>query len=66
MQPADDRLETCAATPGEVIRAEELGAEIVKVFPARTLGPSFVADVLAPCPWSRLMPTGGIAPHARR
>jgi 2-dehydro-3-deoxyphosphogluconate aldolase / (4S)-4-hydroxy-2-oxoglutarate aldolase len=51
-----------AATPGEVMRAEELGAEIVKVFPARTLGPSFVADVLAPCPWSRLMPTGGIAP----
>lgn len=51
-----------AATPGEVMRAAERGAEIVKVFPARSVAPSFVSDVLAPCPWVRLMPTGGISP----
>ena len=50
------------ATPAEVMRAEELGVEIVKVFPSRSVGPTFVSDLLAPCPWSRLMPTGGIAP----
>jgi 2-dehydro-3-deoxyphosphogluconate aldolase/(4S)-4-hydroxy-2-oxoglutarate aldolase len=50
------------ATPTEVARAEELGCEIVKVFPARLGGPKLVSDILAPCPWSRLMPTGGIAP----
>ena len=55
-----------AATPGEVMRAEELGAEIVKVFPARTLGPSFVADVLAPCPWSRRCRPAASPRHARR
>jgi 2-dehydro-3-deoxyphosphogluconate aldolase/(4S)-4-hydroxy-2-oxoglutarate aldolase len=50
------------ATPTEVARAEELGCEIVKLFPARLGGPKLVSDILAPCPWSRLMPTGGIAP----
>jgi 2-dehydro-3-deoxyphosphogluconate aldolase/(4S)-4-hydroxy-2-oxoglutarate aldolase len=49
------------ATASEIARAEELGVEIVKVFPGSTVGgPSFVKSVLAPCPWSRLMPTGGV------
>ena len=48
------------ATPTEIVEATELGAEIVKVFPAETLGPKFVANVLAPMPWLKLMPTGGV------
>ncbi|HYO88777.1 MAG TPA: bifunctional 4-hydroxy-2-oxoglutarate aldolase/2-dehydro-3-deoxy-phosphogluconate aldolase [Candidatus Limnocylindrales bacterium] len=48
----------------EIARAEEFGAEIVKMFPGgATGGPSFVKDVLAPRPWSRIMPTGGVTPE---
>lgn len=50
------------ATPQEISAAEELGAEIVKVFPANVLGPSFVKSVLGPMPWTKLMPTGGVIP----
>ncbi len=46
-------------TVSEISQAEELGAEIVKVFPGSSVGgPSFVKAVLGPMPWSRLMPTG--------
>ena len=48
------------ATETEIATAEEYGAEICKVFPGDTLGPSFIKAVLAPCPWHRLMPTGGV------
>lgn len=45
----------------EISAAEELGVEIVKVFPGGEVGgPSFVKAILGPCPWSRLMPTGGV------
>jgi 2-dehydro-3-deoxyphosphogluconate aldolase/(4S)-4-hydroxy-2-oxoglutarate aldolase len=45
----------------EIARAEELGVEIVKVFPGKEVGgPSFVKAVLGPCPWTRIMPTGGV------
>lgn len=45
----------------EISYAEELGVEIVKVFPGNTVGgPSFVKAVLGPCPWTRIMPTGGV------
>jgi len=50
------------ATLTEIARAEELGAEIVKVFPGGLLGPSFVKAVKGPCPWTSIMPTGGVAP----
>ncbi len=41
--------------------AEELGCEIVKIFPGESVGgPDFVKSVLAPCPWTRIMPTGGV------
>lgn len=47
----------------EISEAESLGAEIVKIFPGGQLGgPAFVKAVMAPMPWSRLMPTGGVAP----
>ncbi|QBI19471.1 bifunctional 4-hydroxy-2-oxoglutarate aldolase/2-dehydro-3-deoxy-phosphogluconate aldolase [Egibacter rhizosphaerae] len=51
------------ATPTEIARAEELGAEIVKVFPGGAAGgPELIRSVLGPSRWSRLMPTGGVAP----
>jgi len=47
----------------EINRAEEAGAEIVKIFPATQVGgPQFVAAVKGPCPWTSIMPTGGVAP----
>ncbi len=50
------------ATLTEVAKAEELGAEIVKMFPGGLLGPPFVKAVKGPCPWTSIMPTGGVAP----
>jgi 2-dehydro-3-deoxyphosphogluconate aldolase/(4S)-4-hydroxy-2-oxoglutarate aldolase len=45
----------------EISAAEELGLEIVKVFPGNLVGgPHFVRSVLGPMPWARLMPTGGV------
>ena len=50
-------------TVTEIAQAEELGVEIVKVFPGGSVGGSeFVKSVLAPCPWTRIMPTGGVEP----
>lgn len=49
-----------AFTPTEIAKAWDLGATAVKVFPARSLGPSFIKDVLAPMPELKLLPTGGI------
>ncbi len=52
------------ATVSEINQAEELGAEIVKIFPGKQLGgPSFVKSLLAPCPWSLIMPSGGASPE---
>lgn len=45
----------------EISQAEELGVEIVKIFPGSAVGgPGFVKAVRGPCPWTRLMPTGGV------
>jgi 2-dehydro-3-deoxyphosphogluconate aldolase/(4S)-4-hydroxy-2-oxoglutarate aldolase len=50
------------ATATEIANAEELGAEIIKVFPGSTVGgPKFVKSILAPTPWSLIMPTGGVS-----
>jgi 2-dehydro-3-deoxyphosphogluconate aldolase/(4S)-4-hydroxy-2-oxoglutarate aldolase len=47
----------------EINYAEELGVEIVKVFPGGSVGgPDFVKSVLGPCPWTKIMPTGGVEP----
>ena len=47
----------------EIGRAEELGAEIVKIFPGSSVGgPEFVKAVKGPCPWTSIMPTGGVEP----
>lgn len=50
-----------AFTPTEVAMASDWGADIIKLFPARSLGPDFVRDVLAPMPYLKLMPTGGVS-----
>src|SRR5918911_399903 len=49
-----------AMTPTEILAAWRAGADVVKVFPARALGPRYIADVLAPLPDVPLMPTGGV------
>jgi 2-dehydro-3-deoxyphosphogluconate aldolase/(4S)-4-hydroxy-2-oxoglutarate aldolase len=50
-------------TVTEISQAEELGAEIVKIFPGNAVGgPSFVKAVKGPCPWTSIMPTGGVEP----
>lgn len=47
----------------EIGLAEELGAEIVKIFPgAQVGGPKFVEAVKGPMPWTSIMPTGGVEP----
>ena len=49
------------ATPSEISAAEELGAEICKIFPADQLGgPEYIKAIKGPCPWLKLMPTGGV------
>ena len=49
-----------ALTPTEILTAWEAGASAVKVFPARSVGPSYLKDVREPLPFLRLIPTGGI------
>jgi 2-dehydro-3-deoxyphosphogluconate aldolase/(4S)-4-hydroxy-2-oxoglutarate aldolase len=47
----------------EIGDAQELGCEIVKVFPGGSVGgPEFVKSVLGPMPWTKIMPTGGVDP----
>ena len=51
------------ATASEINRAEELGAEVVKLFPGPTVGGAdFLRAYLGPCPWSNIMPSGGVSP----
>jgi 2-dehydro-3-deoxyphosphogluconate aldolase/(4S)-4-hydroxy-2-oxoglutarate aldolase len=51
------------ATASEINKAEELGAEIVKIFPGPTIGgPKFLKAFLGPCPWSNILPSGGVEP----
>ena len=57
---ADVAVMPGAYTPTEIAHAWECGADIVKVFPARQLGPGYIKDVLAPMPYLKLMPTGGV------
>ncbi len=47
-------------TPTEILEAWDAGADVVKVFPATALGPTYLKDVRAPLPQVKLMPTGGV------
>jgi 2-dehydro-3-deoxyphosphogluconate aldolase/(4S)-4-hydroxy-2-oxoglutarate aldolase len=49
-----------ALTPTEILRAWTAGADVVKVFPSTSVGPSYFKDLLAPLPQLRLTPTGGV------
>lgn len=60
------RAITCSpgcASASEINYAQELGCNIVKVFPGASVGgPEFVKSILGPMPWSKIMPTGGVEP----
>ncbi len=45
----------------EINKAEELGCEIIKLFPGSTYGPGFVKAIIGPQPWTNIMPTGGVS-----
>ena len=44
----------------EISKAEEMGADLVKLFPGNIYGPEFVKAVRGPQPWTHIMPTGGV------
>ena len=46
----------------EIGKAEEMGCEVVKLFPGSIYGPKFISSIRAPQPWTKIMPTGGVAP----
>ncbi len=48
-------------TPTEILAAWDLGADIVKVFPATSVGPGYLKDIRGPLPQVKLMPTGGVS-----
>lgn len=50
------------STLTEMLTASEAGCEILKLFPGGHGGPEFLRALLAPCPWLRIMPTGGVTP----
>ncbi len=50
-----------AFTPTEIVSAWEKGADVVKVFPATSVGPKYFKDLKGPLPQIRLMPTGGVS-----
>lgn len=52
-----------ALTPTEVYSAWELGADVVKIFPAEFFGPSYIRSLRGPFPNIELMPTGGVTPE---
>ena len=49
-------------TVSEIGVAQELGCDVTKVFPGDVYGPAFVKGTMAPCPWSKIMVTGGVSP----
>ncbi|MEN6561791.1 MAG: bifunctional 4-hydroxy-2-oxoglutarate aldolase/2-dehydro-3-deoxy-phosphogluconate aldolase [Acidobacteriota bacterium] len=58
---ADRFVAPGAFSPTEILSAWRLGADVVKVFPATSLGPKFFKDVKGPLPQVRIMPTGGVS-----
>ncbi len=48
-------------TPTEILSAWEAGADVVKVFPATSVGPGYFKDLKGPLPHVKLMPTGGVS-----
>lgn len=48
-------------TPTEALAAQRAGADFIKLFPADTLGPAYVRALLAPLPFLKIIPTGGVS-----
>ncbi|RKS55718.1 2-dehydro-3-deoxyphosphogluconate aldolase/(4S)-4-hydroxy-2-oxoglutarate aldolase [Gillisia mitskevichiae] len=46
----------------EIAKAEEMGCEVVKLFPGSIYGPEFIKAIKGPQPWTSIMPTGGVEP----
>lgn len=55
-----------AFTPSEVLSAVAFDADMVKIFPARALGPQFITDLLGPFPGVRLLASGGVSAENAR
>jgi 2-dehydro-3-deoxyphosphogluconate aldolase/(4S)-4-hydroxy-2-oxoglutarate aldolase len=55
-----------ALTPTEALAAHDAGADMVKIFPARIGGPQYIKDILAPLPFLKLVPTGGVSAENAR
>jgi 2-dehydro-3-deoxyphosphogluconate aldolase / (4S)-4-hydroxy-2-oxoglutarate aldolase len=55
-----------AMTPTEALAAHEAGADMIKIFPARAFGPQYIKDLLAPLPFLKLVPTGGVSAENAR
>lgn len=50
-----------ALSPTEVMRAEAMGVDVVKVFPASLGGPAYIRSLRGPFPDTPFMPTGGVS-----
>lgn len=49
-------------TISEIGKAQECGCDVTKVFPGEVYGSTFVKNLVAPCPWTKVMVTGGVSP----
>ena len=52
-----------ALTPTEAITAWDLGADVIKIFPAEFFGPAYIKSLKAPFPHLEFLPTGGVTPE---
>lgn len=52
-----------ALTPTEAYTSFELGADVIKIFPAEFFGPAYIKSIKAPFPQLNVMPTGGVTPE---
>ncbi|MDP1581005.1 MAG: bifunctional 4-hydroxy-2-oxoglutarate aldolase/2-dehydro-3-deoxy-phosphogluconate aldolase [Candidatus Didemnitutus sp.] len=52
-----------ALTPTEAYTSYELGADVIKIFPAEYFGPAYIKSIKAPFPHLNVMPTGGVTPE---
>jgi len=50
-----------AFSPTELLEAWRVGASLVKLFPASAVGPRYLREVLAPLPFLRVVPSGGVS-----
>ena len=49
-------------TISEIGKAQECGCDLTKVFPGEVYGSTFIKNLMSPCPWSKVMVTGGVSP----